>query len=361
MTIPFPVSLASDASYVSPAYLRTPFRSFLVSFDKGIYWLRMPADTGKTQFVRGIIAKRPAKDGTPEGIDSAISSGARTIAVSLGAGAGPQALLDGLKAAFDAELALEGEAAARTAPAVRCDDPALAQADVASWLATLAGIVQEAGGKRLVVCIDALEQAAAPNGATASVIDILPDIGQLPPGVVLLLTSRLKEDWPADLYAQAEAKFAAGPAVSGQEVPLDDAAYVDAMRRLFQERLRPLLRARAGTLLQGLLENRASFEKGGRDARLTNDPTLRDALKDDWKKLTNKFPRYSGQLLPIAPLVPLLDTFDQLWVDVLGHGERRFRYVYLIIQRLMEGTVAVEDVAGLPHGADLDARLATPA
>ncbi|MFG1343696.1 hypothetical protein V5F59_02270 [Xanthobacter autotrophicus DSM 431] len=358
MTAPFPAALPGDAAYVSPTHLRTPFRSFLVSFDKGIYWLRMPQDTGKTQFIRGIVAKRPPKeDAAPEGIDSAISSSLRAIAVELAPGAGAQALAGAVKAAFEAEFGPAGAAGAEALSGL--GDPEEAPAAFATWLARLGDVARATDGKRLLVCIDGLDAGA--GGTAPSVLDVLPGIGQMPGGVLLLLTSRPKEAWPDGLFAQAEAKFASGPAVAVQDVGVEDAPYVDTLRRLFQERLRPVLRARAIAILHALLETRATFEKGGRDPRLTGDAVLRDALKDDWKKLTNKFPRYSGQLLPVASLVPLLDQFDRLWVDVMDRGERKFRYVHLIIQRIADGTLPVEDVAGLPRGADLAARLGVPA
>lgn len=348
MTAPFPATLDDDAGYVSPAHLRTPFRSFIISFDKGIYWLRMPQDTGKTQFVRGIVAKRPPKDGgAPEGIDSAISSGMRSIAVALSPGADPEALVAAVKGAFEAEFGpIEG-----TDPMPTVGSEA-AQAEFAAWLGRLAAAARAAHDKRLLICIDGLEAAASAPAHT--VLDVLPTIDQMPDGVVLLLTSRPKAAWAdGDAYAKAEAKFAAGPAVSVHELGLEDPAYTDALKRVFKDNLRELLRGRAIATLLSLLEAKATIEKGGRDQRLTDDPTLRDTLKVDWKKLTNKFPRYASIQLPVAPLVPLLDQFDQLWVDVLDRGDRRYRYVRLIVRRLADGSLPVEGVGGLPQGADL--------
>lgn len=340
---PFALTLETDADYVSPAHLRTPFRSFLVSYDRGFYWLRMPAGAGKTQFVRGIIARRTGKDGSPEGIDSAISSGARAIAVGPAAQASPGGLVEALKAAFEAELAIPAPAAAGAADSAEA---------FAGWLAALAGVAAEQGAKRLLVCIDGLE------AADDAVIALLPGVAAIPPGVVLLLTSRPAEDWPAERFAAAAGRFAPGPGAGIHEIGLTDAEYVDALRRLFVERLRPLLRSRANALLLSLMETRATYERGGRDARLTADPLLRDALKDDWKKLTNKFPRYSGQQLPVEPLGPVLDTFDKLWVDTLAKSEGRAGRLFLMVRHLSGGSLAVEEVADLPLGEALDARLA---
>ncbi|MEP9353481.1 hypothetical protein ABLE93_07785 [Xanthobacter sp. KR7-65] len=347
MTAPFAAALDTDAHYVSPAHLRTPFRSFLVSYDKGIYWLRMPAGTGKTEFVRGIVARRPGKDGTPEGIDSAISSGTRTIAVGLAPGAGRAGLVTALAAACEAEFGVPSPDAGAAA-----SDPAA----FAQWLAALKAVAFSKEARRLLVCIDALE--AGEDGPDGSVVDLLPGFAQLPSDVVMLLTSRPAEDWPAERFAAAEAKFAPGAGVGVHELGLSDPAYVDALHKYYQDSLRPLVRARANALLLSLLETRATYERGGRDPRLTKDPVLRDALKDDWKKLTNKFPRYSGQQLPVDPLTPILDQFDQLWVDMLANSEGRARYIFLMVRRLADGSLKVEDVAGLPRGKELDAQLA---
>ncbi len=340
---PFALSLDADADYVSPAYLRTPFRSFLVSNDRGAYWLRMPAGAGKTQFVRGIVARRTGKDGSPEGIDSAISSGAQAIAVDIAGPAGPEALVEALKAAFEVEFAI-------AAP-----DPAGASGSAdafAGWLSALAAAAAGQGAKRLIVCIDRLE------AADAAALALLPGPAAIPPGVILLFTSRPAADWAAEGYDAATAKFAPGPGVAGHEVGLADPEHVDALRKLFVERLRPLLRSRANALLLSLMETRATYERGGRDARLTADPVLRDALKDDWKKLTNKFPRYSGQQLPVEPLGPVLDTFDRLWTDTLAKSEGRAGCFFLMVRHLAAGGLAVEEVASLPEGEGLDARLA---
>ncbi|QRG05396.1 hypothetical protein EZH22_20230 [Xanthobacter dioxanivorans] len=359
MTAPFAPTLASDAGYVSPSHLRTPLRSFLVSHDKGIYWLRMPADTGKSEFIRGIVARRPGKDGRPESIDSAISSGMHAVAVALEPGDGAPQLVAALKSAFDAEFGPAGDA---QPPQIRSGDAAGARADFAAWLGRLADLGRAGGGKRLLLCIDGLEVAAAPGeGGAACLLDLLPDPAQVPDGLVLLLTSRPGEDWPDGAFAPVAARFAGAPAVAVHDVGLADASYVESLQKLFRERLRPVLRARSVACLKDLLEAKAAFEKGGRDARLTNDPVLRDGLKDDWKKLTNKYPRYSGQLLPVAPLVPLLDQFDRLWTQVMDRGEQRFRYVRMLIDHIVDGTLAVEEVAALPAGTALATRLAPAA
>lgn len=347
MTAPFAAALPSDADYVSPAHLRTPFRSFLVTYDRGLFWLRMPAGTGKTQFVRGIIARKVGKDGTPEGIDSAISSGARTLAVGLAPGADGAAFVAALKEAFVAEFGVPAPdpGAAGEAPEA-----------FAQWLGALGAEAAGHGAKRLIICIDGLE--AGESGAGQKVVDLLPPLASVPAGVMLLLTSRTAEDWPDGRFAAAAAKFTAAPGVGILDVGLADPDYVEAQRRLFVERLRPLLRARCNALLLSLMERRASYDRGGRDPRLTADPTLRDALKDDWKKLTNKFPRYGGQQLPVAPLTPLLDQFERLWSDLLARTEGRASYLFPLVRSLADGTLQVEEVEALPQGSALEARLA---
>lgn len=360
MTAPFAPTLASDAGYVSPSHLRTPLRSFLVSYDKGIYWLRMPAGAGKSEFIRGIVARRTGKDGRPESIDSAISSGMHAIAVALEPGDGAPQLVAAVKSAFD------GAFDSGDAPSLPQADPgeaAGAQANFVAWLARLGGLARAADGKRLLICIDGLEAAAATpgEGGAPSLLELLPEPAQVPDGVELLLTSRPGEDWPDGTYGPLAVRFAAAPSVAVQDVGLADASYVESLQKLFRERLRPVLRARSVACLKDLLEAKAAFEKGGRDARLTNDPVLRDGLKDDWKKLTNKYPRYSGQLLPVAPLVPLLDQFDRLWTEVMDRGERRFGYVRMLVDHIVDGTLAVEEVAALPAGTALAARLAPAA
>jgi hypothetical protein len=106
-----------------------------------------------------------------------------------------------------------------------------------------------------------------------------------------------------------------------------------------------------------MLESKAKFEKGGRDQRLTDDPGFRDALKDDWQKLTNKYPRYSSIPLPVTTITDILDENDKLWTDMMDKTEQRFGLVALMIARLADGSLTLDQVATLPKGDALLARL----
>ncbi|MDI4656405.1 hypothetical protein [Xanthobacter autotrophicus] len=335
---------ALDAAYVSPTYLRTPLREFLLTTDRGLYWLRAPAGIGKTLFVRGIIARRPGRDpAVLEGIDSTISSDIKAIGVHVRGPLTPQALVAALKDAVTAEFGVvlaEGSDAEPT------------QADVLALLGAAREHVTTTGAKRLLVAIDGLEQIGG-----ESAIAVLPAAAAMPAGVVLLLTSRPAADWPQGLFEATAAQVGGGAVL--RDIGYEDGVYTDMLRGYFKNQIRPLMRSRAVAHLTHLLETKASFERGGRDNRLTNDPVLRDALKDDWKKLTNKHPRYSGIQLPVVPLAGLLDQFDQLWVDLIDRADRRFDDLSAMIRALSAGSLQVEEVAGLPKGADLRARLGT--
>ena len=124
---------AMDAAYVSPTYLRAHMREYLYSYDNGVYWLRAPSHTGKTLFVRGLTARRLAKDQTTsEGIDSNIATGMRAVAVHIRkeGGSGPRQFVEALKAAFDAEFNLDEAERTGSAPDIRFADLAEARADL---------------------------------------------------------------------------------------------------------------------------------------------------------------------------------------------------------------------------------------
>ncbi|MFG1348054.1 hypothetical protein [Xanthobacter autotrophicus] len=335
---------ALDAAYVSPTYLRTPLREFLLTTDRGLYWLRAPAGIGKTLFVRGIIARRPGRDpAVLEGIDSTIASDIKAIGIHVQGPLTPQALAAALRDAVTAEFGVvlaEGSGAEPT------------QADVLALLGAAREHVTTTGAKRLLVAIDGLDMIG-----DAGAIAVLPAAAAMPPGVVLLLTSRPAAEWPQDVFAATAAQVGGGAVV--RDVGYEDSVYTDMLRGYFKNQIRPLMRSRAVAHLTHLLETKASFERGGRDNRLTNDPVLRDALKDDWKKLTNKYPRYSGIQLPVVPLAELLDQFDQLWVDLMDRSDHRFDDLSAMIRALAAGSLQVEEVAGLPKGVDLRARLGT--
>ncbi|WP_238119216.1 MULTISPECIES: hypothetical protein [unclassified Xanthobacter] len=323
---------ALDAAYVSPTYLRTPFREFLLRNDRGLYWLRAPHGVGKTLFVRGIIARRPGRNpAEQEGIDSATSSDVRAFGVHLVAGDPPAAVLAALDAAFAAECG----------PGATVDGEAQTPAEALlvrfrKWHAQVVG----SGAKRLLVCLDGVEKLA--EGAA-----LPPPAAALPAGVIVLVTSR-----------SPDGERPAGPeGATVRDVCYGDADYTDMLARYFKNRTRPLLRAKVVAHFRQLLETKAPFESGGRDNRLTNDPELRDSLKAEWKKLTNIYPRYTGLPLPITPLVGLLDQFDQLWADLIDHAERRFTDLAAMLDALTDGRLEVEAVADLPRGEGLLAHL----
>jgi hypothetical protein len=142
-----------------------------------------------------------------------------------------------------------------------------------------------------------------------------------------------------------------------KELDLNDKEYVELLLKYFRDRLQPYFRDRIVNYWTPILKDKLKFEKGGRDDRLTKDPGLRDGLKVDWKNLTNKYPRYSRQPVPVASILHVLDEIDKLWDDMLQKSAMRFRGIDLIIARLLDGTLAMEEVAALPHGDELVSKL----
>jgi hypothetical protein len=344
-----------DAAYVSPTYLRAHMREYLYSFDKGVYWLRSPSYTGKTLFVRGLTAKRLAKDKTTlEGIDSNIATGMRTIVFHVRNGCGPRELIEGLSAAFAAEFELGEAERASIAPNIRYADAAEASADFVAWLAQLRDAAIAKGAQRLLVGVDGLERFGAPgSGAfeeTYSIVDLLPP--ETPQGVVLLLTSRPADAWPAGTYEPAAQKFEGKFGYMPREITLKDDGYVKMLRLYFWETVRPMFRSRAKAHLEQLLEGKPKLTKT-KDPRLNNDLTFRDAMKEEWKKLTNKFPRYAMDPLPVGELKGVLDQIDKLWADLMDRGDQRFKFVSLMLGRVVDGSLALDQVAELPKGDDM--------
>jgi hypothetical protein len=351
---------AMDTAYVSPTYLRAHVREYLYSYDKGVYWLRAPSHTGKTLFVRGLTAKRLAKDQkTTEGIDSNIATGMRTIAfhVRKGCGHGPRQLVEGLSAAFVAEFGMSEEERAATAPNIRYADLDEARADFLAWLAQLRDAAVAKGAQRLLVCIDGLDQMGEPgSGAfdeTYPIIDLLPS--EVPQGITLLLTSRAAAEWPPNLYERAAQKFDGKFGFLPRDITLQDDGYVKMLRLYFWDTVRPMFRSRAKAHLEQLLEGKPKLTKS-KDPRLNNDLTFRDGLKDDWKKLTNKFPRYAMDTLPVGELKETFDQIDKLWADAMDRADQRFKFLSYLLARVVEGSLVIEQVAGLPKG---DALLGT--
>jgi hypothetical protein len=355
----------SAVPYMSPTYLRTPMREYLSRHDTGIYWLRAPSDLGKTQFVRGIIERRPSakEPGAMEGIDSNLASDLRSIGFYIRKDApdGPRQLVDALSAAFAAEFGLGDEERSRLAPSIRYTDAAEARADFLAWLKLLHETVVAKGIRRLLVCVDALDAMTEPgSGAFAEtfpILDLLPAVSELPPGVVLAVTSRPADACPAGLLDRITQRFGSGADYAVRDVTFEDKEYVELLQKYYREKVRLWFRARATKHLDQMLGNKGKFTRAGRDGRLNQDTLFRDGLKDDWKKLTNKYPRYGGEPLPVASITGILDEIDKLWTDLTDKTEHRFRLVSLLVARLVDGALPLEQVAELPKGDELLAKL----
>jgi hypothetical protein len=341
---------AMDAAYVSPTYLRAHMREYLYSYDKGVYWLRAPSHTGKTLFVRGLTARRLAKDQTTsEGIGSNIATGMRAVAVHIRkeGGSGPRQFVEALKAAFDAEFNLDEAERAGSAPDIRFADLAEARADLLTWLLCLRDIAASKGAPRLLVCIDGLEQMAPPGSVASdeayTIVDLLPSVAEVPQGIILLLTSRPAEAWLPASFEQAALKFGSGFGFMLRDITLEDEAYVKMLRLYFWDTVRSLFRDRAKAHLEQLLEGKPRLTTT-KDARLGNDVAFRDGLKG------NKYPRYSLDPLPVGELKQTFDQIDKLWTDTMDRADRRFRFVSLVLGRIIDGSLALEQVAELPKG-----------
>lgn len=347
-----------DALYRSPMYLRATFREYLYGFDKGIYWLRAPSNTGKTMFVRGLVAKRLAKDEkSVEGIDSNVATGVRAIAVHLRRVdlATPQQFVDALHAAFAGEFALTDAERGETAVNVTFTDPAVARAEFLTWLQKLQAVAATKGAQRLLIAVDGIEQFAPSRDEPANavtIIDLLPAGAEVPAGVVFLLTSQPADAWPSGMFERATEKFANGFGCKQRDVPLTDDAYEKMLRLYFWDTVRPMFRSRAMAHLEQLLENKARLSSE-KDPRISHDTTFRDALKGDWKKLTNKHSRYSMNQLPVGDLKQTLDQIDKLWADAMERSERRFAYMSLILKHVVSGALPLDRVSELAQGASM--------
>jgi hypothetical protein len=360
------MTLPNEASiYASPRYLRSPLREYFSLNDKGIYWLQASRGLGKTQLVRGIIERQvsPKDKTTIEGIDSNLSSDVRSIGFYVRSDRkdGPRQLIEALHANIGEELNLTADERAGLAPSINYGDAAASRADFVAWLKKVQETVAAKGGKRLLVCIDGLDAMAEPGSGGFEepfpILDILPAVAEVPNYVVLLVTSRLPAECPAGLTDRIAAKLGTGSGYMVKELDLNDKEYVELLLKYFRDRLQMYFRTRIINYWTPILKDKLKFEKGGRDDRLTKDPGLRDGLKVDWKNLTNKYPRFSGQPVPVASILHILDEIDKLWKDMLEKSENRFRGVDLIIARLLDGTLPLEEAAGLPKGDELVSKL----
>lgn len=167
-------------------------------------------------------------------------------------------------------------------PSIRYGDAAEARADFVAWLKKLQETVAAKGGKRLLVCVDALDAMAEPGSSgfeePFSILDVLPAASEVPHYVLFLVTSRLPAECPAGLADRITAKFGTGSGYVAKELDLNDKEYVELLLKSFRDRLQPYFRDRIVNYWTRILKDKLKFEKGGRDDRLTKDPGLRDGL-----------------------------------------------------------------------------------
>lgn len=215
-----------EKSYLSPAYLRDPLKSFIEEHQAaqqgGLYWLRAPAHVGKSTFVRGLdpdYAPRFEEDPLIPSLAVAVFYIRREYQYHL-AQFGDQ-LRGSLQCAFGVR------AQNKPLPVLDLEHPS------AKAFCTFLKEFQTIGRRPLLLIIDGLDELAEEH---PSIVDYLPpsDDG-LPPEVFILLTSRPMRELAPWLQTRLEPLRRA----PGREVGLNDDSYTKLLREYAQINLKP--------------------------------------------------------------------------------------------------------------------------
>lgn len=217
--------LRVDLRYLSPAYLREPFTSYLKQHDRGIYWLQAPAHIGKTMFVLGLSDERLNDDPIHSKLHRHAGGGIAAFLCKReyregGWRAFLNYLSERLRFALDLRSDLNAEFPEPN-EVIRAVDKRRA---FVAWLDKWRTLTGRAD-RPLLIVIDGLDEADPPSSGE-SLIDLLPKASELTPGLYFLLTSRRIGD--------ADCPPWLGPAIEplasqSRRLDLNDKKYLDLL------------------------------------------------------------------------------------------------------------------------------------
>ena len=299
-------SLAFEARYLSPHWLRGRLREHIAGHDRGILWLQAPGHVGKSLFVRGLLGDI---DDTPLLPDQTPRVAA--VFIRREYSYGPARLLPLLEAELKRTLDLADDNETRLP---RIDEKAADKpAALAAGLAAYRKLARQHGtlDGPLLICLDGLDELRPPD-ADGSLLDFIPGPEALPEHTYLLLTSR-----PFDAEG-------CPPWVR------------ERGQRLLDDGLAPDLADAHDPGYRALL--RAYFDRELADAgrRLRHQAQVAGASADDAKRAANQ-------------------RLDALYQALLDKSDGLFLYLAFLIDRIRDQTIPADPAAiqALPGRAGL--------
>jgi hypothetical protein len=226
-----------DQRFISPAWLRTPLRQYMLAQDRGIFWLQAPGHVGKTMFVRGLFGEGLKRDEQRRerallGNDVVLNVAPVFLKREYRYDAGQFA--SNLENVVRSALKLDTRIRGLVIPDKGA--PADLQAGFVDFLGRAMEAAAQGGATRLIVALDGLDELRAPEGENpVSVLDYIPPAEALPAGVTILLTSRPPAECPPWMRLRLSQNFA--PSHHPHAVGADDPHYLDLLRTYVSKNL----------------------------------------------------------------------------------------------------------------------------
>ncbi|MBO8087718.1 MAG: hypothetical protein J7D61_16915, partial [Marichromatium sp.] len=220
-------TLAFEARYLSPDWLRAPLRDFIAANDRGVLWLQAPGHVGKSLFVHGLQANlddQPLLPGEPLRVAA--------VFIRREYSYGPARLLPLLEAELKRSLDLADDNERRLP---RIDEQATDKpATLAAGLAAYRQLARARTGfdGPLLICLDGLDELRPPD-ADGSLLDFIPSSDTLPERTYLLLTSRPLDAEGCPRWVRERTDQLRHGGIESRAADLNDPGYRGLLRAYF--------------------------------------------------------------------------------------------------------------------------------
>ena len=347
---------ALEADYIAPNYLREELIQFLDSHDRGVFWLRGPAHTGKSLFIRGLVTLETQLRSRGQ---KEVSLPTDVAVVAYYIKREYNCFPAQLRAFLDDQLphasVLNIGAGRRDLPSLDLQSPNPATA-LTVLLAQLGEISRRMGTeRRVVICLDGLDELRQCDGH--SIVDFIPRPEQLPEGFYLLVSSRPQADCPRWVWDEVTPRLEGNPDFVALSMNTCDpnSPYRALLRRYFDDRLAERLKQLAGDKFRWAMDGAATTEVS-KIAVTSISKSKHDQLNTVWKDLLDERPGNTTQSRPALPAtaaIEVVQRFNLLFDEVMERSEGLFLYVSHLVRLLADQTLGVDEVGQLPSGAKL--------
>ena len=335
-----------ESDYLSPVYLRDSLARFTANTDRGVYWLRAPSHTGKSLFVHGLDpqSRLEKKEFLPE-LKVVAFHIRREYRVDL-----PlfkEVLTDSLKRTLD----IMAKGLELPVLDIHAEEPAR---EFSKWISSMYDLykrVKPGEQYKLLICLDGLDEIPTPKPGKGSLLDFLPHVPDLAPGIYILLTSRPRKGCPYGVWDRIQAR-SEGYHIA--DMDLSDAPYRRLMRRYFDRNLEERTRKELHEAVQAFVKNHGGLPEKGQ-LKLTGEDLVGRALKGFYAKGAEDHPKIpkTAEVFLKEMLTPLGRALDQAFEAVLERGEFRFLYVSLLSRMAGDYALPLEALGDLPKGEAL--------